>query len=55
LAGDSESEDIVTHLNRMETLVLTKIKKPAQVRKKIMPDGKHNEALWAKQFAVAYL
>ena len=55
MAGNSESNDMVPDLNRMENFILTKVKKPKEVYKKIVPGGKHNEALWAKEFAQAYL
>lgn len=54
-AGDSESEDMVPDLERMEKIIKQKIKNPEQVFTKIVPEGKHNEKLWAGQFAAAYL
>jgi predicted alpha/beta superfamily hydrolase len=55
MAGDSEDTETVPDLDRMEALVQKKIKKKENLHKKIVPDGKHNEALWAKEFADAYL
>jgi predicted alpha/beta superfamily hydrolase len=55
MAGDSESEDMVPDLDRMEKIILQKVKGPMQIHKKIVPGGKHNEALWGKEFAQAYL
>lgn len=54
MAGDHESNDMVADMNRMVELVLNKMNKK-KVHKKIVHNGRHNETLWAKEFAVAYL
>ncbi|MGV3459696.1 MAG: alpha/beta hydrolase [Flavobacterium sp.] len=54
MAGDSESEDMVADLLKMEKLL--QYKKPApKMMIKISKGGKHNEKLWDKEFAEAYL
>lgn len=55
MAGDTENEDMVPDLNRMEKLISGKMKSKKRLYKKIVTGGKHNEALWAKEFAEAYL
>lgn len=54
MAGDHESNDMVADMDRMVGLVLDKINNK-KVRKKIVHNGRHNETLWAKEFAEAYL
>lgn len=54
MAGDHESNDMVADMNRMVELVLNKMNKK-KVHKKIVHNGRHNETLWAKEFAAAYL
>jgi len=53
MAGDKESNDMVPDLNRMFQLVRKIDRKPNCLKKKIVPGGKHNEALWSKEFAAA--
>ena len=53
MAGDKESKDMVPDLNRMYQLVRKKDRKPNRVKKKIVPGGSHNEALWSREFAEA--
>ena len=54
MAGDHESTEMVNDLDRMLELVLTKTNKK-KIHKKIVHNGRHNETLWAKEFAEAYL
>lgn len=53
LAGDSESENLVSETNRMAALIESKSN--ARVRTEIIPKGEHNEKLWRGQFANVYL
>lgn len=55
MAGDSEDENMVPDLNRMEARVLKKTAGKRLVHKKIVQGGKHSEALWSKEFAEGYL
>lgn len=54
MAGDHESTEMVNDLDRMLELVLTKTDKK-KIHKKIVHNGRHNETLWAKEFAEAYV
>jgi predicted alpha/beta superfamily hydrolase len=54
MAGDSESEQMVPDVERMKVLLNSKISKH-NLFIKIVEGGKHNEALWGKEFAQAYL
>lgn len=54
MAGDSESEQMVSDVERMIKLLKQKVN-GKNIKLKIIPGGKHNEALWSKQFAEAYL
>lgn len=54
MSGDSESEEMVPDLLKMEKLLQGK-KNPPEMKVKISKGGKHNEKLWNKQFAEAYL
>lgn len=54
MAGDSEDPDMVPDLEKMFTLLQAK-GKAVHLIKKIVAGGKHNEALWAKEFTQAYL
>jgi alpha-glucosidase len=53
MAGDKESKDMVPDLERMFQLVRKIDRKPNSLKKKIVRNGKHNEALWSKEFAEA--
>ena len=53
MAGDHESTEMVTDLDRMLDIVLTKVNKK-NIYKKIVHNGRHNETLWAKEFTEAY-
>lgn len=54
MAGDSEDDDMVPDIERMKGLLLKRM--PAKnLLVKIVPGGKHNEALWANEFPGAYL
>jgi len=56
LAGDSESEDMVNDLNKMEKIVNGKRCECLKLNKKvIVKGGQHNEKLWRESFAKAYL
>ncbi|GGB67926.1 hypothetical protein GCM10007424_04890 [Flavobacterium suaedae] len=55
MAGDHESKGMIPDLERMEKLVLQKVKNENQVYKKIVPNGRHNEKSWRKQFKEAYM
>lgn len=55
MAGDNEHKDMVPDLNRIETLVRKKTTENGFIQMKIIPGGQHNETLWSKQFAEAYL
>ena len=55
MAGDHESSETITDLERMEELVKHKIKDKKQFRKKIVHNGRHNETLWTNEFEDAYL
>lgn len=54
MAGDHESTEMVGDLERMIELVLAKTNKK-KIHKKIVHNGRHNETLWSKEFAEAYL
>jgi predicted alpha/beta superfamily hydrolase len=53
MAGSNESETMVPNLDRMYSIVENKVPDKNNIRKKIVPDGRHNEALWSKEFAEA--
>lgn len=56
MCGDNESETMVADMERMIDLVnTTRCSCLHLTRTKIVPEGKHNENLWAKEFAKAYL
>ncbi len=56
LCGDSESDDMVVDLNKMETLLDRNRCYCLQLNKKvIIKNGKHNEKLWREGFKNAYL
>lgn len=56
MCGDSESEDMVDKMNKMIQLIREKRCDCLHLHKKqIVEKGKHNEKLWAKEFAKAYL
>lgn len=54
MAGDHESNDMVSDMDRMIELVLNKMNKK-KIHRKIVHNGRHNETLWAKEFTEAYL
>jgi alpha-glucosidase len=54
MAGDHESTNMITDLERMEELILKRIKNASQLHKKIVLGGHHNERLWRHEFAGAY-
>jgi len=56
MCGDSESEDMIDEMNKMIDLVREKRCDCLHLHKsKIVKNGKHNEKLWSKEFAKAYL
>ena len=55
MAGDSESKDMVPDLERMAEIERQKAKKDNHLQVKIVKGGKHNEALWSRELADAYL
>ncbi|KAF2518713.1 alpha/beta hydrolase [Flavobacterium salilacus subsp. salilacus] len=55
MAGESESETMIAELRKMEKLIRNKIKNENSIKVKTVPEGKHNEALWGKEFTAAYL
>ncbi|WP_338376594.1 alpha/beta hydrolase-fold protein [uncultured Flavobacterium sp.] len=56
MCGDSESENMVADMEKMENLIREKRCDCLHLTKmKVVKDGKHNENLWAKEFAKAYL
>jgi predicted alpha/beta superfamily hydrolase len=52
MAGDNEDKDMVPDMQRMITLIALKISKK-NIKSKVVPGGKHNEALWSREFAEA--
>jgi predicted alpha/beta superfamily hydrolase len=54
MAGDHESMGMVPDIEHMEQLVLSRVNNPEQLHKKIVHNGRHNELLWAREFADAY-
>jgi alpha-glucosidase len=52
MAGDSESGEMVHDVEKMVNLLKQKVKSK-NIKLKIIPGGKHSEALWSKQFAEA--
>lgn len=54
LAGDSESDNMVSDLDRMASIV-EKSSNHHKIRKEIIKGGKHNEKLWSQNFANVYL
>ncbi len=56
LCGDNESETMVAEMEKMENLIRDKRCDCLNLTKTIIiKDGKHNEKLWSKEFAKAYL
>ncbi|RAR50941.1 alpha/beta hydrolase [Flavobacterium lacus] len=53
LCGDSESEDMVSDLTKMTTLVEKRMYKKSNFKQVIIKDGKHNEKLWRENFGEA--
>lgn len=52
MAGDSEDKDMVPDMQRMETLIKPKISEN-KIKSKTVNGGKHNEALWSREFGEA--
>lgn len=55
MAGDNEDEKMVPDLDKIESLVRKKTTENGFIQKRIVAGGKHNEALWSKEFAKACL
>ena len=56
MCGDAESETMVSDMNKMVDLVNDKRCSCEHLTKKVVvTGGKHNEKLWAREFAKAYL
>lgn len=56
MCGDSESENMVAEMEKMENLIREKRCDCLHLTKmKVVKGGKHNEKLWANEFAKAYL
>ncbi len=55
MAGESESETMIPKLHQIEQLLTHKMQTNKLFKTKTVPNGKHNEALWGKEFAAAYL
>lgn len=56
MCGGNESETMVADMERMIDLVnTTRCSCLHLTRTKVVPEGKHNEKLWSKEFAKAYL
>jgi predicted alpha/beta superfamily hydrolase len=56
MCGTSESETMVADMERMTSLLnTTRCSCLHLTKKRVVPQGKHNEKLWAKEFAKAYL
>ncbi|MFP9100531.1 alpha/beta hydrolase [Flavobacterium sp. RHBU_24] len=54
MAGDRESNSMLHDIAEMEELILQRVANPAQLYKKVVHNGQHNEKLWRKEFAGAY-
>lgn len=54
ICGDDEDKDMVPDMQRMINIVKAAISEN-YINEKVIPRGKHNEKLWAKEFAEAYL
>jgi len=54
MAGDHESTEMIADLDRMLEIVDTKMSNK-KIHKKIVHNGRHNETLWGKEFAEAYV
>jgi predicted alpha/beta superfamily hydrolase len=54
MAGDNEDKDMVPDMQRMITLIAPKIS-DKNLKSKVVPGGKHNEALWSKEFSECIL
>ncbi|WP_339886889.1 alpha/beta hydrolase-fold protein [uncultured Flavobacterium sp.] len=56
MCGDSESETMVSEMTKMEDIIRNKRCDCLHLTQmSVVKDGKHNEKLWAKEFAKAYL
>ncbi|HSM62849.1 MAG TPA: alpha/beta hydrolase-fold protein [Gillisia sp.] len=54
-AGEKESETMVPLMCDMQKLMLSKLKDPSQINTESIPEGEHNEKLWAGLFPDAAL
>jgi len=55
MAGDTESKEMVPDMERMAVLAAKNANSVKLITKKVVAGGQHNEALWAKEFAQAFL
>lgn len=55
MTGDDEDKDMVPDLEKIHQQTPTIVKHKNQVYKKIVKGGRHNETLWSREFAAAYL
>jgi alpha-glucosidase len=51
LVGGKEGEDMDKNTQKMEKLLLKTGFKPKNLKSKIAPEGKHNEAFWSSEFS----
>ncbi|MEM6516423.1 MAG: alpha/beta hydrolase-fold protein [Bacteroidota bacterium] len=54
MAGDSESEDMVTDMEKMIKLLHSEGLKSKQIKSKVVKGGQHNEQLWRENFPDAF-
>uniref|UniRef100_UPI00404AA292 alpha/beta hydrolase n=1 Tax=Flavobacterium sp. TaxID=239 RepID=UPI00404AA292 len=53
MCGDSESENLVAEVNQMHEIITAKAKNENLIKLKIVPNGTHQEWLWAQEFGEA--
>jgi len=54
MAGDAESEKMVTDMEKMVALLKSEGVKSNQIKSKVIKGGKHNESLWRDNFPQAF-
>ncbi len=54
LGGTGESEDMVAHLMKMKQILLRQGVPQENLKVKLVEDGQHNEAFWAREFPEAF-
>jgi alpha-glucosidase len=50
MCGDAESENLVAEVQDMNAIIISKAKNQDLIRLKIVPNGTHQEWLWAQEF-----